>query len=259
LIHNHPKDTFHVTVFEQADRIGGLWPTSKKDGGMVNPDMCTNQSLFTVSFSDQAWPNGTPAFPKAWQVGEYLQQYIRDYSDYDIRSGCKVVKTNLQDGKWTVHVLDRRSSDLEVLSFDHMIVATGFFGKPKVPPILEGFPTPVWHSSKFRNIESLLTNDGQSSPSSGRNIVVVGGQMSGVEVAASVALQLSSEVNSPGSNRLPNAKEYSVTHIVQQPLWIMPLFFPNDPCLPGGSPEQDKVGSVNFVTHCFHMLIYTAD
>jgi hypothetical protein len=241
LTHDHPKDVFHVTIFEQGDRIGGLWPSSKKDPGMVNPDMCTNQSMHTVSFSDHAWPEGTPAFPKAWQVGEYLQQYVQAYDAYRIRLGCKVVKASLQNGIWEVQIRDKQSPDLENLSFDHVIVATGFFGRPKIPPVLEGFAAPVWHSSRLRGVENLLADGAKPPPSPGRNIVVVGGQMSGVEVAASMAMQLSSEVNSPGAKLIPNANEYSITHIVQQPVWIMPLFFPNDPYISGSSPEQTAV------------------
>lgn len=241
LTHDHPKDFFHVTVFEQGDRIGGLWPNSKKDPGLINPDMCTNQSMHTVSFSDHAWPEGTPAFPKAWQVGEYLQQYVQGYDAYRIRLGCKVVKASLQKGIWNVQVRDKQSLDPENLSFDYVIVATGFFGKPKIPPVLEGFAAPVWHSSRLRGVEDLLVGGAKPLPGPHRNIVVVGGQMSGVEVAGSMAKQLSSEVNSPGVKLIPNASEYSITHIVQQPAWVMPLFFPNDPYISGSSPEQSTV------------------
>ena len=47
-------------MFEQSERIGGLWPISKQDDGLVNPDMCVNQSRHTVSFSDLAWPASAP-------------------------------------------------------------------------------------------------------------------------------------------------------------------------------------------------------
>ena len=58
LTHDHPGH-FKVTVFEQSERIGGLWPVSEKDDGMVNPSMRVNQSRYTVSFSDLAWPATT--------------------------------------------------------------------------------------------------------------------------------------------------------------------------------------------------------
>lgn len=56
------------------------------DDGMVNPNMRTNQSKHTVSFSDLAWPDrdlawpdNISAFPKAWQVGQYLERYYEKY------------------------------------------------------------------------------------------------------------------------------------------------------------------------------------
>jgi cation diffusion facilitator CzcD-associated flavoprotein CzcO len=71
---------------------------------MVNPNMCVNQSRHTVSFSDLAWPETAASFPKAWEVGQYLERYVRTYPGYDIRLKSKVVKTELGDEKWTVTV-----------------------------------------------------------------------------------------------------------------------------------------------------------
>ncbi|TVY68634.1 Dimethylaniline monooxygenase [N-oxide-forming], partial [Lachnellula suecica] len=244
LAQDHPRGTFHVTVFEALPRIGGLWPTTPQDDGLVNPDMCTNQSRHTVSFSDLAWPESAPAFPKAWQVGQYLERYVRVYPGYEIRKGCRVDGAELVGGRWVVRV--REMGLEETLEFDHLIVATGFFGKAKIPKVLEDFAAPVWHSSQVRDVKDLLT-DGGKSPATGRNIVVVGGQMSGVEIAASVALQLSSAENSPGESDIPNASEYHVTHIVQTPAWIMTLFLPKDPVLDvtGADGEVKKVSNVS--------------
>jgi cation diffusion facilitator CzcD-associated flavoprotein CzcO len=103
LTHDAPKDTFHVTVFEASHRIGGLWPISKVDDGMVNPDMCVNQSKHTVSFSDFAWEEGKASFPKAWEVGEYLERYRERYG-VSVRLGCRVVRTEVVGEVWSVRV-----------------------------------------------------------------------------------------------------------------------------------------------------------
>ena len=117
LIHDHPKGTFHVTVFEQASRIGGLWPIEKVDDGLVNPDMCVNQSRHTVSFSDLAWPETAAAFPKAWEVGQYLQRYVRTYPGYEIRLNTRVERTELRNEKWSVGVKDAGGEKVCTTSF----------------------------------------------------------------------------------------------------------------------------------------------
>ncbi|KAG9236269.1 flavin-containing monooxygenase-like protein [Amylocarpus encephaloides] len=233
LVHDHAKGTFHVTVFEALDRIGGLWPVSEDDKGMVNPQMCTNQSRHTVSFSGLAWPETMPAFPKAWQVGRWLERYVEKYPGYEIKKNTKVVKTSLKDKKWTVRTRSGgRGEPIQERSheFDYLIISTGFFGKPRVPKILENLPAPVFHSSQVpQSLDDILTNNGNISPRPGRKIVVVGGQMSGVEIAGSIALKLSSGENSPGESFRSTAAEYTIINVVQNPLWIMPLFLPKEP------------------------------
>lgn len=261
LTHDHPKGTFDVTVFEQSQRIGGLWPTSRDDNGLLNPDMCTNQSRHTVSFSDLAWSTPSPAFPKAWQVGKYLEDYIKMYPGYLIKTGVKVTKVepppnwqtaSAPSGKWNVHVQDTESTEsLQVHEFDQVIVATGFFGKLKIPDNLANFPAPVWHSSKLRDVNSALTDNGRLSSPKGKNIVIVGGQMSGIETAAAVALQVSSSVNST-QRPIPNAKEYKIYNVIQQPFWAMTLTLPNNPNIDGVNPEAEKVTNrYLIIENCF--------
>ena len=53
--------------------------------------------------------------------------------------------------------------------------------------------------------------------------------MSGVEIAGSLAFQISSAVNTPGTPPFPEPEKYVVCNVVQKPVWVMPLFFPKDP------------------------------
>ncbi|KAH6671027.1 flavin-containing monooxygenase-like protein [Halenospora varia] len=250
LIHDHPKDTFHVTIFEALDRIGGLWPVSETDQGMINPDMCTNQSKHTVSFSDLAWAEEIPSFPKAWQVGQYLERYIKTYPGYEIRKNTRIVKAEQDNGRWRVQTQaspNGSSGQVQNHEFDHLIITSGFFGKPKIPDMLRDFSTPVFHSSQVRDVKSLLTDNHKTLPAPGRNIVVVGGQMSGVEIAASIALQVSSAENSPGAVDVPEEKTYKIIHVVQNPVWVMPLFFPNNPNLDTKDGTKKPNPSPNFL------------
>jgi cation diffusion facilitator CzcD-associated flavoprotein CzcO len=92
---------------------------------MVNPDMCVNQSRHTVSFSDLAWPETAASFPKAWEVGLYLERYIKTYPGYEIRLKTKVVGTNFREGKWKVRVReqeDEKVCDTEIMFSHHLCV-----------------------------------------------------------------------------------------------------------------------------------------
>ncbi|KAI1818356.1 hypothetical protein GGS20DRAFT_285698 [Poronia punctata] len=221
LLHGAAKGSFNVTIFEAQPRIGGLWPASKKDdGGFVHPLMATNQSKHTVQFSDLAWRDSDPNFPRAWQVGQYLERYLNEYGGADVRLGHKVVQTELQgDGSWKVETSSEKGSETSV--FDYLLVATGFFGKPRLPEgISKETEVPVVHSSKYREIESLLAEAKDSSD----KIVVVGGQMSGVEIAGTVATHLSNLVNSPGEKAIRNPERFTIHHVAKRPTWTFPLF-----------------------------------
>lgn len=223
---------FSVTVYDAQPRIGGLWPVEKSDGaGLVHPLMVLNQSRNTVQFSDLAWDSAAPQLPRAWQVGRYLQKYLRKYCAFEedrfrLRLGWKVETTlplDEQSGRrWRVTA---RSEDgvVDEHEYDYLLIASGFFGKPALPEVSglrDTHGIPVIHSSQYRDLETLLPNgDGN-----GGKILVVGGQMSGVEIAGTIASHLSSAANSPGPRGLPGADKYKIHHVIQRPTWVFPLF-----------------------------------
>lgn len=221
LLHDVAPGTFNVTIYEAQSRIGGLWPISKNDtDGLVHPLMVTNQSKHTVQFSDLAWEDGTPQTPKAWQVGQYLDRYSRRYGGADIRLGYEVVRTELQDsGTWEVETKSDHGAQTSV--FDYLLITTGFFGKPVWPEYVpQATSFPIVHSSKYRDLSSLL----KKGTDQGGKILVVGGQMSGVEIAGTIATHLSSATHAPGEKVIDKPESYCVHHVVHRPSWVFPLF-----------------------------------
>lgn len=248
---------FTVTLYDTQPRIGGLWPSSRSDrNGLVHPDMVANQSRHTVQFSDLAWPGSGafddkpgPEFPAAWQVGRYLQGYRERYLDgqpaggndvalgrahgAEFRLGWKVEKTTLLDnGRWVVtarKVVDGVGQpETETREFDYVIVSTGFFGRPAFPQSLpeeaaKKAAVPVIHSSAYRDLSSLGLEEGGPLPK-GLSILVVGGQMSGVEIAATIASHLSAAANAPEPSKIPAIEKITVHHVIQRPTWVFPLF-----------------------------------
>lgn len=186
--------------------------------------MVANQSKNTVQLSDLAWDKSVPQFPGAWQVGEYLRRYLdrylRNHEGFELRLNSRVVKASQADDAWVVDI--RRGDETSSERFDKLIVASGFFGKPILPDCLSTSQTtvPVMQSCHYRDLRGLLRN----SQPEGRKILVVGGQMSGVEIAATIATHLSSAVNSPEASDIQDIDKFSVHHIVQRPIWIFPLF-----------------------------------
>lgn len=234
LLHNAPKDAFLVSVFDSKHDVGGLWPTSSADGDrQVHPMMVANQSKHTMHFSDHAWEDGSPQFPLAWMVGRYLSHYMSRYltgqPGFEIKLRTRVMNTTPRDGGakgWDV-VVQTDGEGEQSRVFDHVLVASGFFGKPIIPEALQRpCDVPVLHSSAYRDLKSLL---GKGRPDGGK-ILVVGGQMSGIEIAGTIASHLSSTVNSPEESEIPGVEKYSIHHIVQRPIWVFPLFTSPEVC-----------------------------
>ncbi|OLN93254.1 putative flavin-containing monooxygenase 1 [Colletotrichum chlorophyti] len=219
LLHNAPSGAFTVTIYDAQKRIGGLWPTRRDDAsGLVHPLMVANQSKHTVQFSDLAWGPDDPEFPRAWMVGRYLERYI---DRYDLAAGLKlghrVTKTDLaDDGTWSVTVQSDAGAETTSV-FDYLLVASGFFGKPVTPDVVPGGDPeiPVIHSSKYRDLKGLFPDGVRD----GGKVLVVGGQMSGVEIAGTIATHISAAVNVPDPSPLPNADKLTVHHLIQRPSW----------------------------------------
>ncbi|CAK7566154.1 MAG: hypothetical protein SEPTF4163_004090 [Sporothrix epigloea] len=236
---------FRVTIIEPQLRIGGLWPSSPDDThGHIHPLMLANQSRHTIQLSGLAWDDQAPVFPRAWQVGAYLERYYQRFlhdfletGDLVLQLGRRVVKVEpIEDGKkgwhvWTKEPLARDSAEtIDAGVFDYIVVASGFFGSPRGPGELDARgginDLPIVHSSAYRDLNTLFSN---LVPCSGK-IVVAGGQFSGVEIAATIADHLSNMQHIPGGK----PSKLSVHHIVQKPFWVFPLH--TSPAVDAASP-----------------------
>lgn len=209
--------------------------------------MPTNASKHIVSFSDLAWDsvraheNKQPGqdiatFPRAHEVGKYLQAYADEYIPVtSINFNRLVVSVTRAAGpgpEWSVITRSTTMNDSTVTEqFDHVIVASGFFAAPQIPQIqgLENFTGSVVHSSQLRDIDKLL-----SQMTDGTKIVVIGGSMSGGEAAAALAFHLSSLRHQP-SGQSEHAQRLEVCHITPRPFWSVPPYVPVDPMVDGAS------------------------
>lgn len=111
--------------------------------------------------------------------------------------------------------------------FDLVVIASGFFAQPFIPDIpgLDSFSGPFIHSSALRNQRENLFS-GDKDRDGNRNIVVIGGSMSGAEAASAVALHQSS--CSLSMDKVPHAQEVKVHHIYSRPFWTLPTYLPHE-------------------------------
>jgi len=223
--------SFHVTIFEAQSRIGGLWPSaSDEPGGLIHPRMVTNQSRHSVHFSDLAWDPAAPEFPRAWQVGRYLGRYYERYCQeatlhlgtrvHNVEPLCSPAPGGLAPAGWRVQT-SVAGGKTQQHTFDFLLVASGYFGKPAIPASVGGdHVVPVLHSSQYRHLSTLL----ERATGKGGKILVVGGQMSGIEIAGTIASQISSQIHSPSASAIPNPDKYSVHHVTERTAWVFPSF-----------------------------------
>ena len=227
LLHNSPRGRgfYDVTIYESQQRVGGLWPTTKDDANLagIPPFMVANQSRHTVQFSDFAWDQEDPVFPPAWMVGRYLERYAQRYAISNIKFNHRIRRAELVDGRqWVVTAHSSADGTETTARYDYLLVASGFFGPPAVDPALVPDGLPWSHSSSYRSLKNLL--GGKAGECHGGKILVVGGQMSGVEVAAAIAAHISSETHSQTPSFLSTPNKYTVHHVIQRPIWVFPLF-----------------------------------
>ncbi|KAF2013608.1 hypothetical protein BU24DRAFT_442612 [Aaosphaeria arxii CBS 175.79] len=233
--------TFRVTIFEASDRVGGMWRGRPgEEGDKCSPHMRTNLSRFCVAFSDLSWHSvasdttdgrskSLSMFPKAHEVGRYLEEYARKFIPDGVTICNRQVKAAKLEGdrprRWIVSSLDTTTSTTHEDEFDYLVVASGFFDRPSQDDLHSNskngsHSAGIQASSKFRDVSSLAKSAG--------NIVVIGGGISGIEAAATAAFQISDAKYAPGKVK-PVHAESKIYHVFNRPFYPLPRYLPGNP------------------------------
>ena len=155
---------FEPTVFEASDDLGGQWHTSAEHSG-IWPGMHTNTSSPLTAFSDLPPPTDHPLHPAATQMHDYLRAYATKFEITE-RIRFQTPVRAVSPG-WVV--------DGE--GFDAVVLASGRFRNPRVPPELAAFEGELLHAFDYPGSESFA----------GRRTLVYGNGVSGLEIASDLA------------------------------------------------------------------------
>lgn len=164
-----------VICFEKHAELGGIWNPA---GGGAYAGVRMQSSRMSMPFSDHP-PTFATDFPTQREVQEYLRSYAERYGLLDaVEFGSEVVRVARADGGWavTARTADGRERTERV---DAVMVANGELWQPRMPARLPGpdAPVRVLASPEYRGAAEYA----------GQRVLVVGGGVSGADIASDLA------------------------------------------------------------------------
>jgi cation diffusion facilitator CzcD-associated flavoprotein CzcO len=129
------EESLQPVLFEQSSALGGQWHAPASHSGVWS-SMRTNTSKTTTCFSDFPPADHLPMFPTNQQMHAYLLQYAEHFDLHKyVRLNSRVdMVQRAEDGNWLVRSTALGASS-KVERFSHVIVASGRFNKPHMPPL----------------------------------------------------------------------------------------------------------------------------
>ncbi|MER7836885.1 FAD-dependent oxidoreductase [Streptomyces sp. NPDC096040] len=163
-----------VVLYERTDTVGGIW---NPDSGGAYDGVRMQSSRMSFPYSDFA-----PGFGTDFATRGELHGYLRDYARRSgaletIRFGHTVTEVVKRDGAWQVTADSLRGPATD--AFDAVMVASGELWEPRRPAFVPDASTGVrvLTAKDYRRPQDLA----------GRRVLVVGGGVSGADIAAELA------------------------------------------------------------------------
>jgi cation diffusion facilitator CzcD-associated flavoprotein CzcO len=159
----------NVTVFERADRVGGVWHHNTYPGAACD----IPSHLYEFSFEPN--PRWSRRYAPQAEIQEYVEDVARRYGVTDrIRTGTQVngARWDEQRRRWT---LDTSAGPHEA---DVLVTACGQLSVPTVPPLpgLDNFAGPSFHTARWRHDVDLT----------GKRVAVIGTGCSAIQVVPAI-------------------------------------------------------------------------
>jgi putative flavoprotein involved in K+ transport len=187
-------------ILDANERVGGSWRTRTWD----------SLRLFTPSRYNglPGWGFPTPgwSFPTARETADYLEAYAERF-ELPVRSGWKVDRLATADARYVVECGPRR------LMADAVVVATGFYGTPKVPEFAAELDPRIlhMHSSEYRRPAQLRPG----------GILLVGAGNSGADIAMEVSTAHQTWLSGPDKGQIPVRIGTRGHRVVMPLLWFL--------------------------------------
>jgi cation diffusion facilitator CzcD-associated flavoprotein CzcO len=158
-----------VTVFERAERVGGVWHHNTYPGAACD----VPSHLYEFSFAPN--PEWSRRFSPQSEIQAYVEGTARRFGVLErVRTGTEVTSAEWDEerGRWRLETSAGRH-EAEIL-----ITACGQLSRPKVPPLpgLESFAGPAFHTAEWRHDVDLA----------GRRVAVVGTGCSAIQVVPAI-------------------------------------------------------------------------
>ena len=152
-------------ILDAGSEVGQVWRSRWDSLTLFTPGQYSG-------LPGMAFPSPKDTYPSKDDVASYLQSYVSAF-DLPVKLNAKVTSLTEREGKYLVRTAD------EGFTADQVVVATGPFQVPFVPPITGDLDGTVFqiHSADYRNPGQLP--DGE--------VLVVGGGNSGFQIAEELA------------------------------------------------------------------------
>lgn len=160
------KRGLRLVILDAGPEIGHVWRSRWDSLTLFTPAQYSG-------LPGMAFPLPKDTYPSKDDVATYLQSYVSAF-DLPVRLNARVMSLTQRDGAYVVATAD------EEFTASHVVVATGPFRVPFVPPVAGDLDEAVFqvHSADYRNPAQL--------PEGGR-VLVVGGGNSGFQIAEELA------------------------------------------------------------------------
>jgi putative flavoprotein involved in K+ transport len=187
-------------ILDANERIGGSWRTRTWH----------SLRLFTPARVDglPGWPFPAAAwsYPTSTELADYLEAYAQRF-ELPVRSGVTVDRLAKAGDHYVVHSGDR------LFEADHVVVATGFYGRPTIPDFASQLDPRIvqMHSSAYREPSQLREGD----------VLLVGAGNSGADIAMEVSRSHRTWLSGPDKGHIPFRIESRKARFLLPVLWLI--------------------------------------